>query len=70
MENDERCEYGNCDNVATEICDTCGALLCNDHMIIGDTVDVDGVNIPYIYCRKFACINGKPIGIVPYITCA
>ena len=51
----ERCEYGQCDKRATEICDTCGAVLCNDHVIIGDTVMVDGVAIPYTYCRKFAC---------------
>lgn len=69
-ENDETCDY--CDNRATEICDTCGALLCNDHVVMGGTVVVGGVNISYTYCRKFACVNGMRVvnGVMPYITCA
>lgn len=65
----ERCAY--CDNVAIEICDTCGVSLCNDHVIVGNMVTVGDVNIPYTYCRNFACIDGKRTAdIVPYITCA
>ena len=53
-ENVEYCEYGNCDRVASEICDTCGALLCDKHVIVGNVDPTTGIH--YTYCRKFACI--------------
>lgn len=59
-ENDDLIEYCDiCDAPATEICDTCGASICNDHVVTtGHCAVIDGVNIPYTYCRNAFCVHG------------